>query len=210
MIATMSKLSKPARRPTYADIEALPPGVNGEILAGELVASPRPAGTHIRSASVLGALLLTHFDAALSGAGGWWIADEPELSLAADPDFDPVIPDIAGWRLETLPKHYRAAQMHVAPDWVCEVVSPSTARHDRVLRVPFYARAGVGHAWLVDPLAQTLEVYRLDGAGYRLVLTGSVDDRVRAEPFEALELDLASLWRVQARAADESEAEPGT
>ena len=195
MIATMSKLTTPKRRPTYEDILALPPGVNGEILAGELVVSPRPASPHIRSASVLGALLVSEFDAALSGTGGWWIDHEPELSLPADPDFDPVIPDLAGWRIDTMPEHPDVAQMKVAPDWVCEIVSPSTARHDRVLKVPYYARAGVGHTWLLDPVAQTLEVYRLDGGGYRLVLTASEGDRVRAEPFEELELDLAALWR---------------
>lgn len=184
------------RRPTYADIEALPDGVNGEILGGELYASPRPAQPHVRASSALGALLGPPFDLGIGGPGGWWIDDEPELSLAVDPDFDPVIPDLAGWRVATLPDHSGASpQFHTTPDWVCEILSPSTARRDRVLKVPFYARAGVGHLWLIDPLAATLEVFRLDGPGWRLVLSAGADAAVRAEPFEAVELQLAYLWR---------------
>lgn len=190
------------RRPSYADIEALPPGINGEILGGELVASPRPAAPHVRAGSMLGALLTTAFDANVGAPGGWWIDDEPELSLGVEADFDPVIPDLAGWRVETLPEHPDTAQMHTVPDWVCELVSPSTARHDRVLKLPFYARAGVRHAWLVDPLAQSLEVYRLEGGAWVLAQTGAGDDRIRAEPFEALDLDLSLLWRRRQKPAD--------
>lgn len=194
MIHSMSKLTSPPRRPTYADIEALPPGVRGEILAGELVASPRPAGPHRRTASALNGLLFGRFDPSIEGLDGWWIDVEPELSLGVDPDFDPVVPDLGGWRLETLPSFPEPVQIHVAPDWVCEVISPSTARRDRVSKIPFYGRAGVGYAWVVDPVAQSLEVLRLDGAGYRLAMTASGTDVVRAEPFEAFELDLAVLW----------------
>lgn len=202
----MATASEPRRRPTYADIEALPPGLNGEILGGQLYASPRPAPPHVRAASRLGAMLINPFDFGVGGPGGWWIDDEPELSLAADPDFDPVIPDLAGWRVETLPDHDgTSAQFHTVPDWVCELLSPSTARRDRVLKVPYYARAGVGHLWLVDPVAETLEVLRLDGPGWRLVLSAGGDSTVRAEPFDAIELPLARLWqrtRESARAAD--------
>ena len=198
---SMANLAEPARRPTYADIEALPPGVNGEILAGELVANPRPAAPHTRAASVLGQILGPAFDLGVSGPGGWWIDYEPALSLAVDESFDPVIPDLAGWRLETMPDYPDTAQYHVVPDWVCEVVSPSTARHDRVLKVPYYARAGVGHVWLVDPIAQSLEVLRLDGATYTLALTAATSDRVCAEPFDAVELDLSLLWQ-RRRGAD--------
>ena len=162
------------------------------------MASPRPASPHIRAASLLGALLTPPFDMGVGGPGGWWIVDEPELSLAVDPDYDPVIPDLAGWRHQTMPEQPVAAQYNTIPDWVCEVVSPSTVRHDRVLKVPFYARAGVGHAWLVDPVAQTLEVYRLDAGIYQLALTASTNDRVRAEPFDAVELELELLWRRRA------------
>lgn len=184
----------PERRPTYADIEALPAHVVGEILAGELVVSPRPALPHANAASTAGALLNVAFQLGIGGPGGWWIVDEPELSLKLDPRFDPVVPDIAGWRRETTPTLPLAAQHDVAPDWVCEVLSPSTQRHDRVLKVPFYGRAEVKHCWLVDPIAQTLEVLRLEAGRWVLIAAHGGDETVRAEPFDAIELPLASLW----------------
>jgi len=180
--------------PTYDDIEALPPGVNGEILAGELVASPRPAGPHTTAASALGMLLGPPFALGLGGPGGWVILDEPELSLGVDPRFDPVIPDLAGWRVEAMPERVMTAQFDIVPAWVCEVVSPSTQRHDRVLKLPFYARAGVRHAWLVDPIAETLEVYALESGRWVVAGSHSADDVVRAAPFDAVEISLSWLW----------------
>ena len=180
--------------PTYADIEALPPHVVGEILGGELVVSPRPAPRHARASSRLGMLLGPPFEFGLGGPGGWQILFEPELSLGVDPRFDPVVPDLAGWRLETMPRLPETAQFKVVPDWVCEGMSPSTQRRDRVLKLPFYARAGVRHAWLVDPLAQTLEVYRLAGGLWQLAGAFGGDDVVRAEPFDGVELPLSVLW----------------
>lgn len=157
--------------------------------------------------SALGALLGPPFDLGFGGPGGWWIDDEPELSLTVDPDFDPVIPDLAGWRVETMPDHDGpSARFHTVPDWVCEILAPSTARRDRVLEVPFYARAGVGHMGLVDPAAETLEVFRLDGPGWRLVQSAGGDAVVRGEPFDAIELPLAYLWRTSKAAP--SEADP--
>lgn len=190
----MSTQPEPAR-PTYADIEALPDHVVGEILAGELVVSPRPAPPHANATSVLGYLLGPAFQLGVGGPGGWWIVDEPELSLGVDRDFDPVVPDLAGWRVETMPQHPETAQYPTVPDWVCETVSPGTARRDRVLKLPFYARAGVPHAWLVDPLAETIEVYALDGAGWRVVVVTDGSDRRALPPFEAVALDFAALWR---------------
>jgi Uma2 family endonuclease len=187
----------PARAPappTYADIEALPPHVVGEILGGELVVSPRPAAPHARASTTLGTLVSAAFDLALSGPGGWWIAFEPELSLGVDPRFDPVVPDIAGWRREALPEHPLTPQFHAVPNWICEVSSPTTQRSDRVLKLPFYARAGVGHVWILDPLARTLEVFRLVDGAWQLAAVHGGDEVVRAAPFEALSLPLASLW----------------
>lgn len=188
-------------RPTYADIEALPRGVNGEILAGELVARPRPAAPHARASSTLGALLGPPFGLGLGGPGGWEIVDEPELSLGVDPAFDPVIPDLAGWRVDPSSELVMTAQYHTVPQWVCEVVSPRTQRHDRVLKLPFYARAGVAHAWLVDPLAETLEVFALEGAHWAIVGSYGTDDVARAAPFEAIELALSWLWGRRPREA---------
>lgn len=185
---------RPRKRPTYADIEALPPGVNGEILAGELIVSPRPAPAHAVAGTELSSVLTFRFRRGEGGPGGWWIVYEPELSLGVDPDYDPVVPDIAGWRRETMPSHPESAQYHVVPDWVCEIVSPRSARTDRILKLPFYARAGVRHAWLVDPLAESLEVYRLEGSTWTLAQTFGGPAKVRAEPFDAVEIDLADLW----------------
>ena len=187
-------LARASQAPTYADIEALPPHVVGEILGGELVVSPRPAPRHANAASVLGMLVGTPFRLGIGGPGGWHILDEPELSLGVDPRFDPVVPDLAGWRLETMPRLPETAQFKVIPDWVCEVMSPGTQRRDRVLKLPFYGRAGVHHVWLVDPHAQTLEVYRLAGGLWQLAGAFGGDDLVRAEPFDGVELPLAALW----------------
>jgi len=185
---------EPGRRPTYADIEALPEHVVGEILGGELVVSPRPAPRHANAHSALVATVAAGFQLGVGGPGGWWIHTEPELSLGVAPDFDPVVPDIAGWRRVTMPELPLTAPYPIVPDWVCEVLSPGTARRDRVLKVPFYARAGVRHCWLVDPRAQTLEVLRLDGDRWLLAGAWGGPAKVRAEPFDAIELDLGHLW----------------
>jgi Uma2 family endonuclease len=129
---------------------------------------------------------------AWDGPGGWIILDEPELHLG-DP-VDILVPDLAGWRRETMPELPDAPFLTLRPDWACEVLSPSTAKVDRAEKLPIYAREGVPHVWLVDPELATLEIYRLDGGSYRLVHTWRDDDVCRAEPFDAIELPLGSLW----------------
>jgi Uma2 family endonuclease len=122
--------------------------------------------------------------------GGWWILFEPELHLGKDI----LVPDLAGWRRERLPRLPDTASLTVAPDWICEVVSPSSVRLDRVHKLPAYARHEVGHAWLIDPLARSLDVFRREQTLWALLGTFVDQDRVRAEPFEAVEIDLALLW----------------
>ncbi len=183
------------RRPTYADIEALPPGVTGEILGGELFASPRPAMRHAAAATGLGVFVGGPFDFHSDGPGGWWILDEPELHLDVDPDYPVIVPDLAGWRRSRVPDLGDGAATNIVPDWVCEILSSSTQDIDRALKLPFYARAGVSHTWLVDPIAKTLEVYRLDGETWRLIRVWRGDVTVRAEPFEAVEIPLGRLWK---------------
>jgi len=190
----------PRRRATYDDLLAVPDHLVAEILDGELHVSPRPAAPHAAAHTyLLGALVST-----LGGGGSgppadaaWWFLTEPELHFADDV----LVPDIAGWRRARLPAIPDAAFMTLAPDWVCEVVSPSTARIDRAKKMPIYAREGVRHAWLVDPLARTLEVYRLDGASWLLVVTHAGDGAVRAEPFDAAELEMARWWVPESGAA---------
>ena len=130
------------------------------------------------------------FDRGRGGPGGWRILDEPELHLGADI----IVPDIAGWRRARLPILPDEAFFSIAPDWVCEVVSPSTAALDRVKKLAIYAREHVPHVWLVDPIGHTLEALRLDGSRWTIVSTWSGLAVLRAEPFDAIELDLSLLW----------------
>ncbi len=181
----------PTRRPaTYEDLLALPEHVVGEIVAGELHVSPRPASRHARASSRLGERIGGPFDSGRGGPGGWIILDEPELHLGRDV----LVPDLAGWRRERMPEMPDAAAFTLPPDWACEILSPSTSRLDRAAKRPVYAREGILHLWLIDPIAQTLEVFRLDGEGYRLVSTYAGDAVIEAEPFAAVPLELGALW----------------
>ena len=181
----------PRNRPaTYADIEALPPHVVGQILFGALHAHPRPAPKHARASSALGALIGGPFNFDPGGPGGWVILDEPELHLG--PHI--VVPDIAGWRRERLPKLPETAYFETAPDWVCEVLSPSTVRIDRTDKPRIYADYGVGHCWLVDPDARTLEAMALTGDKWLLAATFKDADPVSAPPFEVHTFSLGVLW----------------
>jgi Uma2 family endonuclease len=178
------------RRATYDDVLQAPEHLVAEIVDGELVTSPRPASRHSRAGSVLGAILAGPCDLGLAGPGGWWILDEPELHLGQDV----LVPDLAGWRREKMPVFPDVAYFELPPDWVCEVLSPITARLDRRRKLPIYARARVGQAWLVDPVLRTLEVLRLHAGSWLLVATFGDDDKVRAEPFPEVEIPLAALW----------------
>ena len=176
---------------TYEDLVALPSHLIGEIVDGELIAGPRPAMPHAFASSLLGADLIGTFGR--SGGdrpGGWAFLDEPELHLVGQV----MVPDIAGWRRERMPQVPAVAFLELAPDWVCEVHSPSTIALDRTRNTHHYARAGVGHLWFLDPGPQTLEVFRLEGGGWRLVASVAGNEKIRAEPFEALELDLTGVW----------------
>jgi Uma2 family endonuclease len=184
-------MSQPAQRPaTYEDLLALPENVVGEIIHGELVVSPRPAGPHTLAASSLGGELGGPFQRGKGGPGGWWILFEPELHLAEHV----LVPDLAGWRRERMPQVPETSAFRIAPDWVCEVVSPASARTDRGAKALIYARHGVRHLWLVDPIAKTLDVWRNDAGHWTVVGVYGASETVRAEPFEAIELSLGPLW----------------
>lgn len=184
----MSKALK--KDATYADLCAVPDNLVAEIVGGELYTSPRPASPHSRAAGSLFRTLGGPFEDGENGPGGWWFVIEPELHFGADV----VVPDIAGWRRERMPTVPNVAYFTLAPDWLCEVSSPSTKALDRRKKLPIYAAAGVQHVWLVDPLQQTLEVLRLELHRWPLVATHAADARVRAEPFHAIELALSKLW----------------
>lgn len=185
----LSVVSSSSKRPArYEDLLALPEGMVGQIIDGELIATPRPATDHALVSSALGAELLSAFARGPSPA--WWILDEPELHFAADV----LVPDLAGWRRERVPSLPRAPFLTVSPDWVCEILSPSTAGIDRVRKLRIYARESIAHAWIIDPVGRSLEVFRRQGANWLLTATFGGDERARAEPFEALEVELAPLW----------------
>ncbi|MBM4320326.1 MAG: Uma2 family endonuclease, partial [Deltaproteobacteria bacterium] len=161
-----------------------------QIIDGELVVSPRPAIIHSQASSVLGSDLLHPYFRGRGGPGGWWILDEPELHLGDDV----LVPDLAGWRRARLPDPRGLAFIELAPDWICEVLSPSTAGIDRVRKLHIYGREHVAHVWLVDPAARTLEVLRGIEQGWLLSATHGGDERVRAEPFTEVELELSAWW----------------
>jgi Uma2 family endonuclease len=170
---------------------ALPEHLVGEIVDGELITSPRPSARHAAASSALGVDLGGSFGRSdRGGPGGWVILDEPELHVVGQI----MVPDLAGWRRERMPEIPDAAFFELAPDWACEVLSPSTVALDRTRKRHHYAGASVGHLWYLDPAAQTLEVFRLDGEGWRLASSVAGNVEVRAEPFEVLELDLTNIW----------------
>ena len=168
----------------------LPDNVIGEIIGGNLHVSPRPAPKHARASTKLSGQLDGPFDSGKGGPGGWVIVFEPEIHL----DVNIIVPDIAGWTREHLPEIPDAAFFSIVPDWICEVLSPGTVVLDRSKKMPIYARQGVRHFWLVDPIAKTLEVYENDHLNWKLLRTYANDDKVRAAPFDAIEIDLAVLW----------------
>lgn len=188
----MGKLAK--RTATYQDVLSAPPHKVAEIIEGELVLSPRPAGPHSVAASALGEELGPPFKRGSGGPGGWIILDEPELHLAGNV----LVPDLGGWRRETMSAVANEPYFTIRPDWLCEVLSPSTERFDRGNKIALYAKAGVSHAWLVNPLQRTLEVLRLSAETPQQWLTVNVfrdEAKIRAEPFDAIELDLGILWQ---------------
>jgi Uma2 family endonuclease len=184
---TVKPLKKGA---TYDDLVRVPEHFVAEMFDGELYASPRPAMPHARAASVLGVELGGPFDRGRNGPGGWLIVDEPELHFANDV----LVPDLAGWRRERLPSTPNEPYLTLAPDWICEVLSPSTEYIDRSKKLRIYAREGIRHAWLVDPLRQTLEVLALELERLEPIEEHHGDSRVRARPFDAVELELRVLW----------------
>lgn len=185
-------MAEPARRrATYDDVLAAPAGKVAEVVHGVLYLHPRPAKPHAAAATALGEELGPPFKRGRGGPGGWLLLDEPELHLAEHV----LVPDLAGWRRERLPfMTDEEPYFTLAPDWVCEVVSPSTGKLDRSEKLPIYAGTGVQHAWIIDPLLHTLEVLRRHEGSWLIVSVFSDDAKVRAEPFDAIELELGILW----------------
>jgi len=176
----------------YEQLLALPENSTGEILNGGLYAQPRPSGRQGLAESALGMRIGPPFGFGEGGPGGWWIITEPELHFVRDQEV--AVPDLAGWRRERMPAVPEDHRFEVVPDWLCEIVSPSTAQKDRVVKVPLYARYGVPFVWIVDPLARTLEAFELQHGRWLLIATLKDDDPVAVPPFAAVAFSLADLW----------------
>jgi Uma2 family endonuclease len=178
------------QRATYADVLAAPETMIAELIRGALHLQPRPSMPHVRAGSALGAKIGGPFDYDGDGPGGWWIADEPEVHLGEHV----VVPDLAGWRRARMPRFPRSAYVTLAPDWVCEIHSPSTRRIDRTDKRAIYGEHGVGWLWLVDPEDRTLEAFAMGEAGWTLIAALGADAQVRVAPFDAVSFPLGSLW----------------
>jgi Uma2 family endonuclease len=176
----------------YQQLAALPEHVTGEILNGELYAMPRPTGRHGLVERGLIFNLSGPFDFGRGGPGGWWIIQEPEVHFIHDVEV--AVPDLAGWRRERMPSIPEDHRFEAVPDWLCEILSPSTAKKDRAVKLPLYARYGVAHVWIVDPAAQTLEAFELFEGRWTLIATLKEDDPVAVPPFAAVGFSLADLW----------------
>ena len=178
------------KKATYQDVLDAPPERIAELIHGVLYTQPRPAGAHAAVASALGDELGPPFRRGRAGPGGWILLHEPELQL----DENILVPDMTGWRRERMSGVRNDPYFTLPPDWVCEVLSPSTAKRDKVEKLPIYAAHAVGHAWLIDPIARTLEVWRLVSGRWTLLAAHADATKVRAEPFDAVEIDLGALW----------------
>ncbi len=177
-------------RATYQDIVGAPPHMVAEIVDGKLYTHPRPAPLHALTSTRLGAKISPPFDFGDNGPGGWWILAEPELHFGNDV----VVPEFAGWRRVRMPVLPSEAYFTLAPDWVCEVLSPSTRKLDLGRKRAIYAREGVAYHWFVDPIARSLTAYELRGNEWKLIDAISDDAMVSLPPFEAIRFSLSDLW----------------
>jgi Uma2 family endonuclease len=186
-------MARAAREQTlYAALEALPERLTGEILEGQLYTQPRPTAPHVSAVSSLAMELGGPYSRGRGGPGGWWILVEPELHFVRDAEV--AVPDLAGWRRERMPRMPEDHRIEIVPDWVCEVLSPSTRSKDREIKLPLYAKRGVRYAWLLDPRARTLEAFALERGGWTPLAMLAAADTVALEPFAAARFVLESLW----------------
>ena len=181
------KLGRPA---TWNDLDRVPEGYVGEIVAGDIVVTRCADSPEMDAASKLLTLIGTRFNLGIDGPGGWWIFHKPRIRFESD---TMRVPDLGAWRKERYAAP-RRGPLTVVPDWICEILSPSTARMDRADKMPLYAAHGVRHCWILDPVLQILEVFRNNDRMWSLVATHVADAKARIEPFDAVELDLTLVW----------------
>lgn len=185
-----AKSAPTSTRATYQDVLDAPSHMVAEIVDGTLYTQPRPGPRHSLASSELGICIGPPFHKGRGGPGGWWILFEPEVHLGEDI----LVPDIAGWRRERMLELPTTAYFTLAPDWVCEVLSPSTRALDLGGKRTVYAREGVTYLWLVDPGARSLETFMLRRTEWVLMDTLFDDAPVSLPPFEAISFSLGDLW----------------
>jgi len=185
----MGELAK--EKATYEDLYKIPDNLIGEIIDGELIVTPRPSRKHVVCATALGAAVTAPYQFGQgNGPGGWIFAIKPEIGLGEQI----LVPDLAGWKRERFPVEEDHNWISTVPDWVCEILSPSTFRTDKVKKMPVYAHHGVGHIWLIDPVAMTMDAFGLESGKWVLLGSFAENDKVRAEPFQEIEINLEALW----------------
>ncbi|MGA2223879.1 MAG: Uma2 family endonuclease [Syntrophobacteraceae bacterium] len=178
------------KKATYDDLYNIPENMIGEIIDGELITTPRPAARHSYTASVLGFELGPPFQIGRNGPGGWVILHKIEIMMGENL----LVPDLTGWRRERFPGLPKENWISVPPDWVCEILSPSTVRVDKIRKMPVYARHEVPYVWLIDPVSKTLDVFKLESGKWVWQCAFVENDKVRAEPLHEVEIELGNLW----------------
>jgi len=186
----MNTHARHARPATYQDVIDAPPNMVAEIANGRLHLQPRPAMRHARASFRMAGQLDGPFQGGPGAPGGWHFAIEPELHFGDDV----LVPDLAGWRRERMPAYPDAAFVTLAPDWLCEILSPSTRRFDLTEKRALYGANGVAHLWLLDPEARTLEAFTLTAGAWTLTGAFQEGEDIRAAPFEAIAFPLTALW----------------
>ena len=194
MPALAGKFPEPPRKATYQDVLDAPENMVAQLIDGELYLHARPVEPHVWAyVKLLGELEMKFArdpDGDGDEPGEWVILPEQELRLGKDV----LVPDIAGWRVDKLPRKQARAFSHIVPDWVCEVLSPTTRHIDLGRKSDIYAREGVTHLWIVDPDARTLQASALSAGSWLPVATLSEAETVSVPPFEKLNIPLSRLW----------------
>jgi Uma2 family endonuclease len=185
-------MAEPANKEaTYSDLFDIPENMTGEIINGELIAAPRPSRRHVYASTSLGGKLTPPYQfGEANGPGGWIIIIEPEVGLGRNI----LVPDLAGWKRERFPVAEDHNWISTPPDWVCEVLSPGTAKIDKTGKMSIYAQHTVPYLWFIDPLAKTLDAFRLENGKWVVVGLFVGSDTIRIAPFEEAEIDLNALW----------------
>ena len=177
---------------TLADLLAIPEEVRRhELVEGNIVEKGAATGEHGAAQRKLSAHV-DPFDRKPGGRfpGGWWFATEVDVTFDSA---NILRPDVVGWRRDRVPARPTGTPVHARPDWVCEILS-TNKRNDLIKKKRIYHRHKVPHYWILDPAEQTLAVYRWGEDGYVEVLFAERGEEVRAEPFDAIPLQVGVLF----------------